>query len=87
MSHRPVRLLSVVSFAALGAGLAQPLSAETGEGQSGNAQSAAPTLAVTAAVLQADGEEIIVTGTAEGYLALDIVRAAKTATPLLEEDG
>lgn len=48
------------------------------------AQTATDTLASDSAEADAAQREIIVTGRSEGYLALDIVRAAKTPTPLVD---
>lgn len=78
MAFRAQTIARTLSLAALTAGLTQPLQAETGDAEA--ASSTVP--AIAAAAMQAEGEEIIVTGTAEGYLALDIVRAAKTDTQL-----
>ncbi len=79
-----VRTLSAaVSLAALSISSISQAQVQTADSANGNpagALVAAGAAAATAA--QDDGVEIIVTGRSEGYLALDVVRAAKTDTPL-----
>ncbi|WP_017669813.1 TonB-dependent siderophore receptor [Blastomonas sp. AAP53] len=73
MNLRIAGVLGAVSVLAIASGLAPAYAADAG------------TTAATDDIDSVeDQREIIVTGRSEGYLALDIVRAAKTPTPLVD---